>query len=294
MAQFYLDSIQTPEALSQFGKLLDCTFPVPKGSHFFDDFPVWNSKLKVLRILRLGVFHGTELVSSAAVRMAELKGPNNTPLPVAILGAVATHPDWRGKGFASQTVNAAVEWARGEKAELVMLWGSEHALYQRLGFHLCGEQIQIPLNHVKLKVPLKEQVSSGWNRAIFSRMKQRAGGLVLQDNDQIWIEAHRNVEWYYTGPSENPTAYAGYGRGIDLNGMVHEWGGKPDSLFTLLKYLREKNPTSVLLASPKQLGSLGIPYEPTQIEYLCMAKSLNSNFTLTDLKGLWVWGLDAA
>src|SRR6476619_1871467 len=104
MAELYLDTISTSGALDQFSNLLDECFSIPRGSHFFDDFPIWDARFKSPSMIRLGVFNKSHLVSSVAIRKAELQGLQIGNISVAILGAVATRPQWRGKGLASQTV----------------------------------------------------------------------------------------------------------------------------------------------------------------------------------------------
>jgi GNAT superfamily N-acetyltransferase len=327
--QLHLDLIEGPAKSAQFGALLDRTFKVPAPGRFFDDFPIWDEKLGPgrERTARIGVWDGSELVSSAGVRLAELRVPAGD-LKVALIGAVATAESHRGRGLASRTVSLAVEWAREREAALVLLWGSETALYQRLGFELCGMQVRASLKDLDLG-PKHTDFSNvvlgrGWIPSILRSMRLRGSGLRLAQSDERWIEAHQNVDWYWLGDPADPLAYAALGRGIDLQNLVHEWGGESSAaLKLLLQLIRMEHPEAQLLASPHLLGAWGF-HAPAraEIEFLCMARALNVakivaahgiNIPANDpilttpnaavcqfLFGpsdkalpLWVWGLDA-
>ena len=100
-------------------------------------------------------------------------------------------------------------------------------------------------------------------------------GLSISAADESWIRAHANVQWYWTGSPEAPTAYAAFGRGMDLPNMVHEWGGDQWELRSIFKRICERNPAAELLANAKLLYDFGFPAALGDLEYLCMSKILN-------------------
>ncbi len=301
--------------------LLNVAFEVPQGSSFFDDFPVWGeeSGLDSARRLRLaGVIDG-KLVSSAAVRLGKMRGASGEFISVALLGAVATDPAFRGKGYASLVVEQAVQWAERSGAILVLLWGSEHAMYRRLSFELCGAQALVPL---ELSNSQGATINTGWVPALWDVILQyRQGGVILDANDRHWFEAHRNVEWFWVGEKDRPLAYAALGRGIDMSGIVHEWGGEPEALQGLLQALPSHRKGLRLLGSPARLREIG--FQVNHEEFLCLARVLNREALFQACKGganpaqirdaaavdlprmffgpssnssaapFWVWGLDA-
>src|SRR3954451_18129924 len=103
---FKFGVLVSPSANRQFSALLDLCFPVSKGCRFFDDFPIWDPDLKVNQLIRFGIFLNDQLVCTCAVRRASLswKATAAAAMPVSLIGAVATHPSWRGRGLASQLV----------------------------------------------------------------------------------------------------------------------------------------------------------------------------------------------
>jgi GNAT superfamily N-acetyltransferase len=272
-----IDEIGMPHQASEFSSLLDLCFPVQEGHRFLDDFPVWDPAWSCTGVKRFGMFREGRLASCAGVRIAELKGDLGDFLKIGLIGAVATHPLYRGSGFATRVVEKSVEWATLQGASLLMLWGSEYEFYQRLGFALSGEQMRIPLaalSQAGLFGKVKIRIQRGWHPFIFDLLKIRPEGLRLTEEDRAWMEAHKNVTWYYAESGGIPRAYVAYGRGIDLNGIYRT------------------NPSAELLGSKSQFEKLGVPLGDGQTEGLCLVKTLKSSLSLPS--SFWIWGLDAS
>jgi len=269
--QLFVDVIRGKAGRDQLGALLNQAFNVPAEQQFFDDFPIWDEDHNSgsSQIVRIGVYNGATLVSSTGVRMAKLKAPNG-PLPIALIGAVATHPDWRGHGFASRTVQLASQWARDQGAAMILLWGSEYELYRKQGFELCGSQLLLPIANIP-NPPAHELVHTGWNPALYRSLQSRRHGLMLSDSDRSWYESHRGVQWYWVGDASKPDAYAAIGRGIDLPNIVHEWGGIGSALRATLSAVRDQHPLASVLAAPQLLTALGLHESSATPEPLCMA-----------------------
>jgi hypothetical protein len=118
-------------------------------------------------------------------------------------------------------------------------------------------------------------IQQGWNPALFKTLQNRKSGIALQKVDSLWLTAQENVKWFWAGPKESPTAYAALGRGIDLAHMVHEWGGVIQSLLPLLSAVQAEDPQAELLGSPDRFKKTGIQFNPSSIEFLCLAKVIN-------------------
>lgn len=310
---------------SAAGPLLDQCFEVERlgGTHFLDDFPVWKSGVTGTRLLVAQISGKT--VACAGLRAAQLLTPSGQTLPVGVIGAVATDSAFRGKGLASKMVETWV--SEGQRAGLsaIFLWGSEVELYQRLGFELCGEQVRVPLSLYKKTVtpelhpgPLLE----GYTLGVFQKMLHRREGFALHARDEAWIRCQRSVRWFTLGDPQAPEAYAALGRGIDLQNMVHEWGGDPAAVRALLSRLADVLPDAELLCSPSQMQAWGLGDLALPREFLGLAQILNptpwiqafglptpppemdrldlSRWILGPTEdgrstaAYWIWGLDAA
>ena len=267
------DVLSGEDAHAKLGVLINRTFNLPEGTHFLDDFPIWDERFAPEPAVRLGVFNGQDLVASTGIRLAQLKAPHGS-ITVALLGAVATDEKWRGKGLASQLVSFAVQWAEQRGATAILLWGSEYDLYRKLGFELCGVQYRVPLTGLSLPA-CELEVGQAWQPAIAQQLQKRPSGLALQDSDSKWLAAHKNVQWFWTGRADAPTAYVAYGRGVDLNGLIHEWGGQPEHLLQLLSHVRTKFPEAQVIGTRDLLEQHGFALDTNEPEFVCMATVIN-------------------
>jgi predicted N-acetyltransferase YhbS len=260
---------ETDEA--QFSELMDRSFAVPKGQSYLKDFPIWRGRTP--EILKMGAYDGKKLVGTACVRVADLWAKGSQQFLVGLIGAVATDEAYRGRGIAKSLVSLAADWAQNRGAALAVLWGSEHELYAKIGFHPCGQQVRVALSAMNSNKT--SPIQQGWNPALFNTLQNRKSGVALQKVDSLWLAAQENVKWFWTGPKESPSAYAALGRGIDLAHMVHEWGGAIQNLLPVLSAVHAADPLAELLGSPDSFKKTGIQFDPSSIEFLCLAKVLN-------------------
>jgi predicted N-acetyltransferase YhbS len=261
--------LETDEA--QFSELMDRSFAVPQGQSYLNDFPVWRGRTP--EILKMGAYDGKKLVGTACVRVADLWAKGTQQILVGLIGAVATDEAYRGRGIAKSLVSLATDWAQNRGASLAVLWGAEHELYAKIGFHPCGQQVRVALAGMN-----REQVSAiqeGWNPALFQTLQNRKSGIAFQKVDSLWLAAQENVKWFWSGPKESPTAYAALGRGIDMPHMIHEWGGSLQNLLPVLTRIAAADPQAEILGSPGIFNKAGIQFDPSKIEYLCLAKVLD-------------------
>ena len=310
-----MNSYALTESLSSmaeetYAELLNLCFEVPQGQDFLNDFPVWSSHfLDPLQSRRFSITCNDQLVASASIRVVtlrvespesglnpdatdELSRTDSLKLRVAILGAVACHPNHRNQGLASELIQRTCRWAHEQEVSAIFLWSSEPALYQRLGFNPFGLQVRCRLQ-LLLKNETQQseyQMKQGFNSQIFKLIQRRRGGLELTPKDQLLYAAHSSVQWLYVTRNEEVLAYAGLGRGIDLQDHVHEWGGDPYALNFIFQKLVREQPHTILLSSPGHLNhyfphwrSLDASESPEDIltqpviESLCLANFFSSN-----------------
>jgi GNAT superfamily N-acetyltransferase len=296
MSEITLDEIRGTAAETQFAALEDLAFAVPPPGHYLDDFPVWDpAKAVVGTVFRLGAFDGEKLAGACGVRLAELRFPLRA-VTVALIGAVATASEYRGRGFATQLVTLAVQWATQRGAVAALLWGSEHQLYGKIGFGPCGTQATLPLSGIG--GGSSEKVSTGWTPGILTALKSRRSGLIVRDVDRSWLSSHKNVRWYWTGSAQQVSAYAALGRGIDLSHFVHEWGGERSALISIFQQIAQDDPYALLLGSPTVFKHYGLQHDSATEERLALVRVIDamalfeavhsdSKFTALFEKGEW-------
>ena len=273
--------------------LLDLAFGLAPGSHFLSDFPVWDLDLSVPDVRIFGNFEFGRLRAACGIRLVNLRvgfrgDQPHFSLKVAVLGAVCSHPEWRRKGLASELISEAVQWAKGQGAAAVFLWGSTEEFYRRFGFQPCGRQLRVPLASLLRAAPAGDcslsKIQQGLTPEVFNLLLHRSDGIAMGSADWNWFASHRNVRWYYLERAGRVTAYAALGRGIDLEGHVHEWGGSPSDLLALFDAILKEHPETILLGPADRRFPLRMEGQGTE-EFLCMAKVLDPDLILRSLSG---------
>jgi predicted N-acetyltransferase YhbS len=269
----------------QVDTLVSRAFSYPGTSRYLDDFPVWNSNAAT----RLGAFSGTQLVSHAGIRFTSMKTPEG-PVPIALIGAVATDPAFRGRGISSLILNEALSRIDQKGAEWTLLWGSEHAFYQKFGFSPQGSQARALISDLLISprglasVP----VNNGIHPAIFSDLIARKSGISFTQDDRPWVFAHQTVEWFWCDP---PFAYVAYQRGLDLKNIIHEHGGDTEGVKRLLFHVFRKNSEAEILGRPAELLALGLEPHQWIEEPLCLARPRAAGMKWNP--SFWVSGIAA-
>ncbi|HUP58341.1 MAG TPA: hypothetical protein VM598_12865, partial [Bdellovibrionota bacterium] len=116
-------------------------------------------------------------------------------------------------------------------------------------------------------------------------------GLVLEERDLEWYAHHEGTYWFRVEDQGRVVAYAALGRGIDLGGIVHEWGGEREPLGRLLASIRRCIPEAELLGPPG-VPDFGLDRFPA--EHLALVRILDPQAAeVLAAKPLWIWGLDA-
>lgn len=277
----------TDDELPQLNKLVSDAFGYEGPHTFFQDFPIWNSHL----VKRLGIFHGNHLVAHAGIRFCEMKVNPEKQIPIAMIGAVSTDENFRGRGLSTKLLQEACRISEEQNCEWTLLWGSEHDFYKKFGFELHGEQFQAPLSELadlpENNIP---KVRRGWNSKIFDLLKSNNSGIVLTKSDQEWVSQHQTVNWFY---HEEPFAFAAFERGLDLQHIVHEYGGNPHALKEIFAYILSLDLTATVLGTHKNLLGLGFKNEECTEEYLCLARPHSKKPELKWGSEYWVSGLSA-
>lgn len=288
-------TIRTAEEERAFGELVSRGFGVAPPRSFFDDFPVWRQESGA-KIRRIGAYEGTKLVAAAAARFVDIR-LGAVRVPISVIGCVVTAPEFQGQGLASRAVTELLVEASASGAAIAVLFGSQAGLYARLGFEYVGNQERIALDALSLpRAAFLPEASRGWRPELFTCLQERTGGLLLGSGDAKWISRHLNAEWFHAGARAKPDAYACVGKGIDLPGIIHEWGGRPEVLRGLLSRLREERGGLQIIGSPAHLRAAGLQSVDSLSEPLCMAKVLRPELgeAVIESPDFWLWGLDGA
>jgi GNAT superfamily N-acetyltransferase len=291
---------------TQVAALLDQSFGLKPNQHYLEDFPIWD-----LNFLQphSKFFHSTHQKELAAVAFARTAVLQPHQLRIGMIGGVATLPKYQKQGIGGALLQKAIDWLDAKDShsepqsstpvDAILLWSTETAYYQKFGFQPFGVQIRCQLDTLLVTHPTAISaplgIQEGWHDAIFELIQRRSEGLVLESSDITWYRAHRNTQWYSLWSQNKPIAYVAIGRGIDLPDLVHQWGGEPSVVLSILQSIATARPFTWILGNPELFSKLQLSADANQVthlkEPLCLLRSGLSN--PTPLKNLWVWGLDA-
>ena len=292
-----LSSIQTLKAedLTAVNQLVSTAFGYHPPHQFFEDFPIWSISNDPARITHLGVFDEStsprKLISHVGIHFTQMQTVHG-PIPVALIGAVATDSNYRAQGISSTLLSDAISRAGHQAADWIFLWGSEHHFYKKFGFELMGTQGRAPVIDLPGNPHGEVTIQSGLTEKIFQSLIQQKKGIILKEHDREWFFNHSTVRWYSI---DDPFAFVAYGRGMDLNHLIHEWGGDPQSLKKLFNHVLSFDPSAEILGRVEELTALGFDEKSIVVEYLCLARATPSPIGKTPQwhQGFWISGLSA-
>jgi predicted N-acetyltransferase YhbS len=239
---------------------------------------------------------GGEIVSSATFFPVIAVTPR-ARLRLAIVGAVATHEQHRGQGLSAQVLEEIERAARGYSVDALILWSDKREHYAKLGFEPAGKQRLYMLNGLPAPAkPADGTPAYGWDwgavRFLYETHRCR-----IDRSDDYWrsLEAIRSctrVQWL--DPEGRVRAYLGFDRGRDMKNVVHEWGGEPEALHTLLWTVLQNRNELLWLTHPSLTDPIRpLLGDPLVEEALALFKPVGPGATPGRLADVWFWGLDS-
>ncbi len=270
--------------------LVSSGFSYPAGSGFLGDFPIWDPRIQVAQRISTGIFgaDGQMLSHVGSRRWKYLLPPGAQAVTACTLGAIATDPSARGKGYATQLIRTAIQESEKQKDTFVILWGGEHEFYSQFGFELAGQQYLVDLALMDLKAltpNTADSVRSGFDDRIFVEFLGRRAGPEFLASDEAWLRAHQTVRWFTI---DEPFAFVGVGRGQDLPGIVHEYGGDFAGVLTLFAWLNAKVPGIHLMGSSAECLRLGADLSDIEPQALALVRK---NADMAWPEAAWISGL---
>lgn len=270
-----------------------------QGWSIADEYPlaIQNENLNNVRVIK---DHDTFL-SAAVMKPIIIRSPAGL-FKAAAIGSVVTNPSHRKQGLSRQVLEDCLKAASAHGCDFAILWTNLFDFYRKFGFELAGTEVSltIPTNIKVADTPDMRFLQS--NRidpeAILRLYNQHTTG-TLRTSDDIrkFLNIPNSKVYTAWGADNSLQAYAVQGKGADLDGYIHEWGGGVSKLIPLLKYALQQEQRPLTLIAPshsanliRQLVQLGAK-EHSGI--LGMIKILNPpNFLLKIKKFVRAMGVD--
>lgn len=255
-----------------------------------DEYPlaITDSNLNNVRVIK----NNDEFLSAAVMKPMIIKSPAAI-FKVCAIGSVVTNPLHRNQGLSKQILDDCLAGAKAHGCDFAILWTNLFDFYRKLGFELGGTEISlsIPQNFKCAEVPGLRLVNSNKvdPEAILRLYSQHTAGSVRTADEIRRLLQIPNMRVYTAWDEQNKLqAYAIEGKGADLEGYIHEWGGGVSKLIPLLKFATQEQKKSLTIITPphsqnliRQLKEAGAT-EHSGV--LGMIKILNAPALLTKIK----------
>lgn len=217
---------------------------------------VMNSKnINNFRVLQIE----NELLSGAVMKMHIMKCAMGL-FKVAAIGSVVTAPEHRNKGYSHQILKQCLEGAEAQVCDFALLWSDLYEFYRKLGFELTGSEVGMVIENEFTAPNEQIRILESKNvapEALLKIYNYHTTGTVRTVED---IKSYLSIpnSRVYTAWDENNQilAYAVEGKGSDLSGYVHEWGGMVSQLLPLLAYIRKNAKKPITVIAPQNAQNL--------------------------------------
>lgn len=223
-----------------------------------DEYPlaIHDDNLNNVRVIK----ENDTFLSAAIMKPILIKSPAGL-FKAAAIGSVVTHPTHRNQGLSTQVLEACLKAAKDHGCDFAILWTNLFDFYRKIGFELAGTEIslQIPLNFKPPEVQGLRFLNSPRvdAEAILRLYNQHTTGtLRTADDIRKFLTIPNTRVFTAWGPDNKLEAYAVEGKGADLDGYIHEWGGGVSKLLPLLKYAVTEAKRPLHLIAPSHSANL--------------------------------------
>lgn len=271
-------------------KFLDEQLRPKEGWSIANEFPIAFSEgnRNNIRIIT----EQNQVLSHAVIRPMIIKAPAGL-FKVAGVGSVVTSSDHRNQGLSSKTIESCLEAARAHGCDFAILWTNIYEFYRKFGFELAGSENSVLIDR-DLLVPANQglkfvdgnKVAADAIHRLYNQHTVTSLRTIEETRKYLQIPNSRvYTAWDASGALK---AYAIEGKGADLTGYVHEWGGSVPSLIALFAHIRKRSGKNITVIIPQHSQNLRRAFEEQKIPinegFLGMIKILNPQNLFAKIK----------
>ncbi|MEM9800493.1 MAG: GNAT family N-acetyltransferase [Planctomycetota bacterium] len=162
-------------------------------------------------------------------------------VPIALVGSVAAAAEHRGKGLGTLVVERAIEAATAEGAAFALLWADDSAWYQERGWIPFGsENVFVVDDSNAFLLPDADGVrpmKDGDAAAIHRLYTEHLARVSRTESETRALLGVPGMTTLVRETDGEVTGYACLGRGEDLTGVIHEWGGSPEGVLPIVSQM---------------------------------------------------------
>ena len=203
----------------------------------------------------------SQIVSHALVKPLVMKSPH-TVFKIGAIGSVVTSPDFRNRGLSTQNIHRCLDMARTQNCEMVILWTDKYDYYKKFGFETAGfeytYQVSPLSTNSNINTDLKFLKTNKVDPSALLRLySQHTVGCVRTVEDFQKFLTIPNTNVYTAWSKENQLlGYAIEGKGIDLQGFIHDWAGGTSTLLDLLNFIVTTENRPITMMVPRHSTNL--------------------------------------
>jgi len=223
-----------------------------------------------------------QVVSHAVLKPLVIKSPH-VIFKVGAIGSVVTNEMHRNQGLSTKIIEDCLAQATKQHCDIAILWTDLYDFYRRLGFELAGSEVSVVVEEEfqapdpTLRLSKDPKVAAEAIHRLYSTHTVNSVRTVEETRKFLNIpQSQIYTAWDNSGQL---AAYAVEGKGIDLGGYIHEWGGSVSGLLTLLSFIRREKQKPVTIIIPIHAKNLieRLREKPVTYNqgYLGMIKILN-------------------
>lgn len=219
-----------------------------------------------------------------------------TPLAIVkagAIGSVVTAEAHRNQGLSKKILEDCIEECRKQECDIAILWTNLYEFYQKMNFELAGsensfvieQEFQAPVSN--LRYMKTNQIAA---EAIARLYTQHTVTSVRNVEDiRKFLQIPQTIAYTAWDPTGQLVAYAIEGKGADLTGYIHEWGGSVSNLLSLFSHIRKERKGSFTVIAPAHSTNLvqklkSIPGVVAAEGFLGMIKLINTDSLFAKIK----------
>jgi GNAT superfamily N-acetyltransferase len=249
---------KAPEAheLSQVHAFLDKHAREKQGWSVLQEYPLAFDPKNSPNI-RIVKDENNEIVSHAVLKPTIVRTPYAV-FNIGMIGSVMTDPRYRQQGLSASLIEGCIEQAHVLKCDFLILWTDLYDFYRKFGFELAGTEISLIINgsfkpekpRNDLKIINSHQIDPNAILRLYNLHSVTSHRTAEDIKKYLHIP---NCRIYTAWNQRNQLeAYAIEGKGVDLQGYVHEWGGNTSAVLQLFQHIHQEQGKEIIVITPPQ------------------------------------------
>lgn len=227
---------QRPTFYAETISLIECSFEYAAPNKFDIDFATLMSPLNHENC-HLFIINN-KVVGHIGVKLRKL-GTSEFFTPVALIGGIAIHKDYRGQGLFKELFNQIInKYTSNYKISMFILWSNLDSLYKKFNFFQAGAQIQtgeLEFDEKKLPAQFKRTLFINLTHKQFKQIKEiytlsieKLYTTFIRD-DSAWhdIQESTSTDLYLYYVDDKISGYFCVNKGQDLKSIIHEYACLP-------------------------------------------------------------------